>query len=261
VSTRTFLPLKRPMPTLLSAPWPVKHAAIQPLVLVVAESADRADARNGAGPLMSALAGRGYRAVCVGEARAPLSRGLGHDPSLVLLDWRRTELDGVSLTARIRCETRAPLLVLLDAERERSRAALLEAGASDCLVALPLSEQVRCIVGWLVRVASPFSMTAASDSAPSGVRLDPDRRAVVVGGVDVHITPLEYRLVSLLLENHGALVPENQLCEALWKSDSLRRGQSLRTLIRHIRQKIERDPSHPTHLVGSPRSGYRLSLR
>jgi two-component system KDP operon response regulator KdpE len=243
------------MPTPFSAPRPVKHAAIQPLVLVVAEG------RETAGPLLSALAGRGLRAVHVGPALPTLSRSLTHDPSLVVFDWRRTELDGVSLTARIRCETRAPLLVLLDVERERSRAALIEAGASDCLIAMPFGEQLSRIASWLSRAISPHTLNVVSDSPMSGVRLDPERRAVVVDGAVVHITPLEYRLASFLLENAGALVSEDRLCEVLWKTHSLRRGPSLRALVRHIRQKIERDPSHPAHLVGSPRSGYRLTLR
>ncbi|HSY25646.1 MAG TPA: winged helix-turn-helix domain-containing protein [Polyangiaceae bacterium] len=251
------------MPTLSSAPRPTNRAALQPLVLVVSGGAAEADERHGARPLMSALAGRGYRAVFVGLALSTLARGLGHTPSLVILDWRRAELDGVSLTARIRCETGAPLLVLLDAERERSRAALLEAGASECLVGLSVGEQVLRVGDWLARAAAPppFSVKAVYGSAPNVLRLDPDRRAVVVDGVDVHVTPLEYRLVSILLENHGALASEDGLCEALWKAPAIRRGQSLRTLLRHIRQKIERDPSRPTYLVGSPRSGYRLTLR
>ena len=249
------------MPTLSSAPRPVNLAALQPLVLVVADRAAGGAERDAAGPLVSALAGRGYRAVSVGVALPPLARGLGHAPSLVVFDWRHTELDGVSLTARIRCETGAPLLVLLDADRDRSRAALLEAGASDCLVDLSVLEQVRCVTGWLARAVTPLSLKAVSGAARTNVWLDPERRAVVVDGGDVHITPLEYRLVSLLLENHGALTSEEGLCEALWRAPVTRRGQSLRTLIRHVRQKIERDPSRPAYLVGSPRSGYRLTLR
>jgi two-component system KDP operon response regulator KdpE len=235
------------------SPWMAGTLIVQPLVLVVA------DEREAKRSIVSTLAMNGFRSLHVG-VREGFARALSHGPHLILVDASPPGVDGAGVTARIRDSATGPILVVLGRADEAGGAAVLDAGANDYIVhpfgAADLVSRIRI---WLRQAARTGAVRPTVPPQP-GLRLDRERRALVVDGREVHTTPLEYKLIMVLAQSALRPLSEERILEAVWGPDSPRPVHYLRALVRQLRQKIERDPARPLHLVTAPGAGYRLKL-
>jgi two-component system, OmpR family, KDP operon response regulator KdpE len=230
-------------------------AAVQPLVLVV-----EAEPHLGC-PLVSTLANHGFRTLHAGDRGRALMRAMSHEPDLVLVDAGSPGTDSAALTGRLRESTSAAIVVLLEPWAEDQTVGVLEAGANDYLVkpfaTAALLSRMRV---WLHAGARARGSPVPPESRGDRIRIVRERRLLFVEGREVHITPLECKLLLTLARGAGGPISEEQIVAALWASGSSTRGQHLRALIRQLRQKIEKDPIRPRHLVTEIGGGYRLKL-
>jgi two-component system KDP operon response regulator KdpE len=111
---------------------------------------------------------------------------------------------------------------------------------------------------WLKQAAHLKRPT--SDAAAKGVRLDAERRSLIVEGREVHITPLDYKLLQTLARTDAIAMTEERLLHAVWGPNSIPPVQYLRARLRQLRQKIERDPTRPRYLLKEPNGGYRIKI-
>jgi two-component system KDP operon response regulator KdpE len=229
--------------------------AVQALVLVVE---DEPQMRR---LLVSALASFGYRSLHVGTTGGPLTRAVGHEPDLVVVDVSQPDVDGVTLTTRLRDWTAAPILALLAHGREKERVELLDAGANDYLVKpFATGELLGRVRVWLRQVGRMRRPQGAQMAHGPRLEIDRERRALVVDGREVHLTPLECKLLLALARSPGRTMTERQILDAVWGPDEAPQPQYLRAQVRQLRQKIEGDPGRPRHLLAEPGGGYRLKL-
>jgi two-component system KDP operon response regulator KdpE len=235
-------------------------ALIQPLVLVVDDS------REPWLPFQSAMASHGLRVVYAPTGSKLLAGAMAYEPDLVLVDAASARFDVVDVVARVRERTEAPIVAVLGDGGERSRTAALEAGVDD-YVAKPFaaSDLLARMRVWLTRGARTARAAqpaepAASASA-SGVRLDVARRALFVEGRQVHITPVECRVLTALSRTPRGGLGEDDLVEAIWGRGDVSLRYYLRSHLRQLRKKIERDPDHPAYLVTEAGGRYRLRAR
>jgi two-component system, OmpR family, KDP operon response regulator KdpE len=229
--------------------------AVQALVLVVE---DEPQMRR---LLVSALASFGYRSLHVGTTGGPLTRAVGHEPDLVVVDVSQPDVDGVTLTRRLRDWTTAPILALLAHGREKERVELLDAGANDYLVKpFATGELLGRVRVWLRQVGRMRRSPGAQMAHGPRLEIDRERRALVVDGHEVHLTPLECKLLLALARSPGRTMTERQILDAVWGPDEAPQPQYLRAQVRQLRQKIEGDPGRPRHLLAEPGGGYRLKL-
>jgi two-component system, OmpR family, KDP operon response regulator KdpE len=229
---------------------------VQPLVLIVTD--DPRPRRS----LVSTLAANGFRSLETGSGTVALAHAVTYAPDLVLLELSRPGLEGLGTATRLREGTSVPILVLLAHPDEGSRVALLDAGVSDYIVRpFAVSDLVARMRVWLrqaARVTSP--RIAAEPPPPVRLRLDGERRSLFVDGREVHVTPIERKLVVALVQSGGQPITAAQAIMAVWGKGGLPQAQYLRMLVRQLRQKIERDPSRPRHLLSAAEGGYRLEL-
>jgi two-component system, OmpR family, KDP operon response regulator KdpE len=243
------------MPPRASSPWMVDPNTVQPLVLVVARAYEAQRA------LASALAASGLRSVQAGPGLGDVARALSFAPDLVLLDAGASGLDGAGVTASIRDGTGVPILVVLERGEAPARAGILDAGASDYIVRpFGPGDLVARVRVWLRQAARSGTTTSAQEMSRERLRFDCERRALFVDGREVHVTPLECRLVRVLSQTSARPLSGEQILQSVWGADARPPIQYLRALVRQLRQKIERDPSRPQHLVNTPAAGYRLKL-
>jgi two-component system, OmpR family, KDP operon response regulator KdpE len=229
--------------------------AIQALVLVVE---DEPQMRR---MLVSALASFGYRSLHVGTVGGPLTRAVGHEPDLVVVDVSHPDVDGVGLTTRLRDWTSAPILALLAHGREKERAELLDAGASDYLVKpFATGDLLGRVRVWLRQVGRVRKRHVPPQALAPHLEIDRERRVLVVDGREVHLTPLECKLLVALERHPGRAMTDRQILDAVWGSNDAPQPQYLRAQVRQLRQKIEGDPGRPRHLLTEPGGGYRLKL-
>jgi two-component system KDP operon response regulator KdpE len=232
----------------------MRSAVVQPLILVIEDEphADRS--------LVSTLASQGFRTLSAGAWAGALTHALEHGPDLVLLDVAAPGVEGVDVTARLREGTRAPIVLLLDEAREREKGTVLDAGANDYILkpfsVVDLLARIRV---WLRETARARTGQSLPESRAERIRIDRDRRSLFVEGREVHITPIECKLLVTLAHSHGRAMTEDQILSALWGPGSAR-ARYLRTQVRQLRLKIERDPTRPRHLLTEAGGGYRLKL-
>jgi two-component system KDP operon response regulator KdpE len=175
----------------------------------------------------------------------------------VLLDAGPRSIDAVGLTAQLRAWTSAPILVLLARSRNRERTALLDAGANDYVVKpIATADLVARMRVWL-RQQRP---RGTYQHGPERLRIDRERRSVFVDGREVHVTPMERKLLLALARRAGSPMTEAQIVAAVWGKGSKTRAHNLDAYMRRLRQKIERDPARPAHLFAEAGGGYRLKL-
>ncbi len=187
-------------------------------------------------------------------------------PDLLVLDLGLPDGDGLELIRDVRGWSSVPIVVLSARADEADKVAALDAGADDYLTK-PFG------VGELlarVRANLRRPRAAPGDGAADGVgeadtifrfgEVAVDRQARIVrrGGVEVHLTPIEYRLLTVLIANVGRVLTHRQLLREVWGPSHAEQSHYLRIYMGHLRQKLEIDPAQPRHLLTETAVGYRL---
>ena len=179
-------------------------------------------------------------------------------PDLVIVDLGLPDTDGIDVIRELRGWTGLPIIVLSARTQEEEKVAALDAGADDYLTKpFGVSELMARIRAHLRRrnqaQASETPVVAFGD-----VSVDLVLRRVVKNGENVHLTPIEYRLLSTLVRHTGRVLTHRQLLVEVWGPSHVESPHYLRIYMAHLRQKLERDPAQPEHIVTETGVGYRL---
>ena len=209
--------------------------------------------------LRASLTSHDFRLLEAETAREGLALATSHNPEVILLDLGLPDGDGIELTRTLREWSRVPIIVISARGREDDKVLALDAGADD-YVTKPFG--VNELLARL-RVALRHAQAAQlSSSSPvlelGGLRIDRERRSVTVEGVEVHLTPIEYRLLTLLAQHADKVLTHRQLLKEVWGPGQTQQTHYLRVRMAELRKKIERDPARPTWLLTEPGVGYRL---
>jgi two-component system KDP operon response regulator KdpE len=210
--------------------------------------------------LRTMLATHGYHLVEAETAAAGLAHASARAPDLVLLDLGLPDGDGVEVTRRLREWTQTPIIILSARDQEGDKVEALDAGANDYLTKPFGAGELLA----RIRVALRPAAAAAGRGEPvfqSGeLRVDLSLRQVSVAGVEVHLTPTEYKLLAMLVRNAGKVVTHNQLLRDAWGPAYASQKQYLRVYMGQLRHKLEADPARPRYLTTEPGVGYRLRV-
>jgi two-component system, OmpR family, KDP operon response regulator KdpE len=209
--------------------------------------------------LRAALRSHGYRWLEAATAAEATMLAVSHNPDLVLLDLGLPDLDGIELTKQLREWSQRPILVLSARGREDDKVLALDVGADDYLTKpFGVNELLARI-----RVALRHSQHVSGDATASvfaigSVVIDLLRREVTKPGVEIHLTPTEYKLLVLLARNAGKVLTHRQILKDVWGPHAIEQIHYVRVHMAQLRKKIEDDPSRPKLLVTEPGVGYRL---
>jgi two-component system KDP operon response regulator KdpE len=211
--------------------------------------------------LCASLGAHGFKLISCTEGEDGLLQTAAHQPDVVILDLGLPDLDGMEVLRRMREWSKVPVIVLSARGQERDKVAALDAGADDYLTK-PFG------VGELLarlRVALRHSAGAEGGAAggvfeTQGLRVDQVSRRVWVGGEEVHLTPIEYRLLTTLIRYAGRVVTHRQLLKEVWGPQCVEQSHYLRVYMGHLRHRIEKDPARPRILLTELGVGYRLAV-
>jgi two-component system KDP operon response regulator KdpE len=179
-------------------------------------------------------------------------------PDIVILDLGLPDRDGVDFIRDLRTWSGMPVIVLSARAEESDKIEALDAGADDYLTK-PFS-----IGELLARVRAALRRRARDQDTGSTivefgeVRVDLSSRTVTKGTEAVHLTPIEFRLLAVLLANRGKVITQRQLLKEVWGPSHLDHSHYLRIYMGHLRQKLEQDPARPRHLLTEVGVGYRF---
>jgi DNA-binding response OmpR family regulator len=215
----------------------------------------------------------GYACDGVGNGQAALQRTERDTFDLLVIDVMLPGLDGVSLCRAVRngrANRDVPILMLTARSDETDKVVGLESGADDYLTkpfgVRELVARARALLRRPRRAAAAAQANAdvdgGGDDAPvliHGIDIDPARRRVRVGGVDVELTDQEFRLLYLLATHAGIVFSREALLAKIWRGDTYVTERSVDTLVKRLRRRIETDPANPRFLLTVWGVGYKLA--
>jgi two-component system, OmpR family, KDP operon response regulator KdpE len=188
-----------------------------------------------------------------------LAEAANRRADLVILDLGLPDMDGVEVVRRIREWSALPVIVLSARATETDKVAALDAGADDYLTKpFGLGELLARI-----RVALRHAQAGAQDKGGvfcvANLKVDLAQRRIHVDGKEVHLTPIEYRLIAVLVKYAGKVLTHRQLLKEVWGPGYVERSHYLRVHMASLRHKLEADPARPRFLLTEIGVGYRLA--
>jgi two-component system KDP operon response regulator KdpE len=207
--------------------------------------------------LRASLSSSGYQLIETETGEEGLMQAAAHNPDLILLDLGLPDLDGLVVTERLRQWAKTPIIVISARGQEQDKIKALDLGADDYLTK-PFG------IGELlarIRVALRHAAKTEGGDAQFSVgalKVDLSRRQVFVAGAEVHLTPIEYRLLAILVKHAGRVLTHRQLLREVWGPNASDQTQYLRVYMGQLRHKLEQNSSRPRYLLTEPGVGYRL---
>lgn len=217
--------------------------------------------------LQAQLKVRGFQVQAVRDGVQAIDSAALFQPHLVLLDLPLPSLDGLTFLRRLREWSNTPVIVLSVHDDEPIKIKALDMGADDYLTKpFSLNELLARVRVALRRSNNDVQQRPNNGEKPryqsggeNGLIVDFAHRSVRANGKEVHLTPIEYELLSELARNAGKVLTHRELLQRVWGPDYSSEHTYLRTFIRHLRRKLEPDPTHPRFLHNEPGVGYFVS--
>ncbi len=207
--------------------------------------------------LRSSLGAEGYKVVESATGRRGAIDATTHKPDLAIIDLGLPDIDGVEVIRQIRQWSVMPVLVLSARAREHAKIEALDAGADDYITKPfgvgELLARVRVAMRHAVRPASGLGVLKLEEAT-----VDLEARKALRAGREVHLTPIEFRLITHLAKHLGMVVTQKQLLTEVWGPTHAEDTHYLRIYMKQLRDKLEKDPVQPRHFITETGVGYRL---
>lgn len=208
--------------------------------------------------LRAALVSQGYQVSEAVNGKEALNAAVSAQPDIIILDLGLPDLDGVEVTRQLREWSKTPIIILSVRENEGDKIAALDAGADDYLTKPFATGELLA----RLRVALRHIAEPASESVfqVDSLRIDFARRQVTLQSEELSLTPIEYKLLAILVQNAGKVLTHRQLLRQVWGISYETETHLLRVNISNLRRKIESDPTRPHYILTEPGVGYRLHI-
>jgi len=206
--------------------------------------------------LRTTLTSQGYTVVEARTGDEALEEIRHERPDLILLDVNMPGRSGLETCTEIRATSDVPIIMLTVRNSERDKVQALDAGADDYVVKPFGVEEL------MARIRASLRRVAPAESVPpflsADLKIDFEKRTVMVKGQPVRLTPKEFELLRQLVANQGKAIAHRRLLQAVWGPDYGEETEYLRVFINQLRKKIEPDPSNPRYIHTEPWIGYRF---
>src|SRR5512142_1460469 len=180
------------------------------------------------------------------------------NPDVVLLDLGLPDLDGREVTRRLREWTQTPIIVISARDQEQDKVRALDGGADDYLTKPFSAGELLARIRVALRHAAPQSQDQGEAVfIAEDLRIDFLKRQVFCGTQEIHLTPIEYRLLTVLVRNAGRVMTHRQILKEVWGPSYVEQTHYLRVFMNQLRKKIEADSTRPRFLLNEPGVGYR----
>jgi two-component system KDP operon response regulator KdpE len=211
--------------------------------------------------LRTSLNSQGFQVFEADTGRQGLVEVGTRKPDLVILDLGLPDMDGVDIVKAVRGWTGLPILILSARDAERDKIEALDAGADDYLTKpFGLGELLARLRVALRHAATTPETAQAEVFATGHLKVDLQKRLVYMGDEEVHLTPIQYRLLSVLVRHAGKVLTHRQILKEVWGPAYVDNAHYLRIYMSQLRQKLEADPTHPDYLLTESGVGYRLKV-
>jgi two-component system KDP operon response regulator KdpE len=225
---------------------------LDPLVLVVE---DEAPLRKF---IRASVTSHQYRIIEADRAAQVVSLVTSHNPEIVLMDLGLPDGDGIDLTKQLREWSRVPIIVISARGREDDKVAALDAGADDYLTKPFGVNELLARMRVALRHSKGNAATQAQVLEFGDLKIDLASRLVTYAGTALHLTPIEYKLLTLFAHNAGKVLTHRQILTEIWGPAYATQTHNVRVHMAELRRKVEPDDSQPKLFITEPGVGYRL---
>ena len=207
------------------------------------------------------LQGHGYQLIESATGQDGLIQAATRNPDVVLLDLGLPDIDGLEVTKQLREWSQVPLIVISAREQEEDKVRALDAGADDYLTKpFGAGELLARIRVSLRHMAMQHTGSEEPVFVLDNLKVDLAKRQVLLDGKEVHLTPIEYRLLALLIKHAGKVITHTHLLKEVWGTAYAGQTHYLRIYMAQLRHKLEADPARPRFFINEPGVGYRLKV-
>jgi two-component system KDP operon response regulator KdpE len=210
--------------------------------------------------LRTALTSEGYKVIEAETGKQGLAEAATRKPDLIILDLGLPDMDGVEVVKGIRAWSSVPVIILSARSQESDKISALDAGADDYLVKPFGAGELLARIRVALRHVSFTTNGEEGIFSVDELKVDMIHRKVTVSGTEVHLTPIEYRLLTVLVKHAGKVLTHRLLLTEVWGPNYVERAHYLRIYMGTLRHKLERDPARPRFLLTEIGVGYRLAV-
>lgn len=207
--------------------------------------------------LKLSLKTNGYKILEATNGLTGISLFLSHNPDLILLDLGLPDIDGMEVLAQIRQSSTVPVVIVSARGQEREKVSALDIGADDYITKPFGVSELLARVRVALRRQKRTAVT--NEFVLENLRIDFNKRKIYVGDKEIHLTPIEYKLVLLLTENSGKVLTHKFIQNEVWGYETSDEYQTLRVFMANIRKKIEIDTVRPRFIMTEVGVGYRFA--
>lgn len=210
--------------------------------------------------ITTSLKAQGFNYIETEKGMEAIALSMSHKPDLIILDLGLPDIDGIEVVKKIREWSKVPIIIVSARENERQKIEALDKGADDYLTK-PFG------IGELlarIRVSLRHSAISNNENESTGIFnvnglvVDFDKRKVTINNEEIHLTPIEYKIMALLCKYSGKVLTHNFIIKEIWVSSTGSETQSLRVFMASLRRKIEKNPADPQYIFTEVGVGYRL---
>ncbi|MBU3093498.1 response regulator transcription factor [Clostridium sp. CF011] len=207
------------------------------------------------------LEAQGYKCIETEFGNAAITLIFSHNPDIIILDLGLPDIDGLNVIEKVRESTKARIIVVSARGLEREKVEALDKGADDYLTK-PFS-----VAELLARTRVALRHFNGENKSQNDVqsvfkvkdlKIDFEKRKVIILDKEIHLTPMEYKLIELMSRYAGRVLTHKYIVDEIWGSYFENDTQSLRVFMANIRRKIEKDPARPQYIITEVGVGYRL---
>lgn len=207
------------------------------------------------------LQSHGYRFIEAASGQEGLMQATTRNPDVLLLDLGLPDMDGIEVTRKIREWSEVPIIVISAREQEMDKVKALDAGADDYLTKPFGADELFARIRVALRhVALIFARQREPVFIMDDLRVDLSSRQVFLRDKEIHLTPIEYRLLAVLVKHAGKVVTHTQLLKEVWGPVYADQQQYLHVHMSQLRRKLESEPARPRFLINEPGIGYRVKV-
>lgn len=201
-----------------------------------------------------------FACTAVGTAQAGMSALVSGQMDLIILDLGLPDYDGIEVIRKVREWSEIPIVIVSARDQDQEKAEVLDSGADDYLTKPFSAVELMARIRVALRHLSRMGMTKQQAAAQVGdLRIDFEKHLVYLEGNEIHVTPMEYSLLSLFFRNIGKVLTTGYILKEIYGVSYGTDTQALRALMAGLRRKIEKNPAKPRYILTEIGVGYRMS--
>lgn len=204
------------------------------------------------------LKSQGYRSIEVSTGSEAMRSFISDNPDIMILDLGLPDMDGLDIIKEIRSFSEKPIVVVSARDQDKEKVAALDAGADDYLTKPFSINELLARLRVILRRSTKSTGIIPEIYRIKDLEINLDKHILLVNNEEVHLTRMEFKILSLLVKNAGKILTHSYILKEVWGSYLESDAQSLRVFMANIRRKLEKDPANPQYIMTEVGIGYRF---